>query len=152
MKSFVTLFYYMTTSPLPSSVWYLQWKVQLSPRVFYSVLSAASWPFACILCTVLEQGTVYAIFSTQMWPENYVSRVSGEVEHQESLFVMLYLMTSEFQCFKLDTAWFCMYCSSDKYCFVTYLDEGWEQVSRVLGGIFHSFNHMWNYTPVQFRF
>ena len=41
-KSFVTVFYLMTTSPLPGSVWYLQWRVQLSPSVLYSVLSVIS--------------------------------------------------------------------------------------------------------------
>ena len=94
--SFVTLFYHVTTSPLPSSVWYLQWRVQLSPSVFYSVYSVTGWPFACILCSVLEEGTVYVIRSTQMWRENQVSRVPGEVEHQETLFVTLYLVKSEF--------------------------------------------------------
>ena len=85
----------MTAIPLPSSVWYLKWRVQLSPGVFYIVLSATSWPFVCISSTVLEVGTVNVIFSTWMWPENQVSRVPGEVEHQETLFVMLYMKKIE---------------------------------------------------------
>ena len=94
-KCFVTLFYHMTTSALPSSAWYLQQRVHLRPSVFYSVLSATSWPFAYILYTVLEEGTVYVIFSTLMWPENQVSRVLGEVEHQETLFVRLCMKKRE---------------------------------------------------------
>ena len=46
--------------------------------------------------TVLEASTVHVLFSTQMWPENQISRVLGEVEHQETLFFMLYLKKSEF--------------------------------------------------------
>ena len=40
---------------------------------------------------VHEAGTAYVIFSTWMWPENQVSRVPGEVEHQKTPFVMLYM-------------------------------------------------------------
>ena len=36
-NSVVTLLYCMTASPVPSSVWYLLWRVQLSLCVFYSV-------------------------------------------------------------------------------------------------------------------
>ena len=43
----------------------------------------------------------YVLFSTQMWPENQVSRVPGEVEHQETLFVMFSTKKSELKCFKL---------------------------------------------------
>ena len=43
LKSFMTLFYHMCASTMPSSVWYIQWRVQLSPSVFYSVLSATSF-------------------------------------------------------------------------------------------------------------
>ena len=107
-KCLVILFYHMTPSPMPSSIWYLQWRVQLSPSVFDSVLSATSWPFACILCNFLEAGTVYIIFCTvyiifctQMWPKNQLSRVPREVEHQETLFVMLYLKKSAFIVFSL---------------------------------------------------
>ena len=38
-KIFVTLFHCMTVSPLPSSVWYLQWRVKLCPSVFHGGLS-----------------------------------------------------------------------------------------------------------------
>ena len=34
-------------------------------------------------------GTVYALFSSCMWPENQVSRVPGEVEHQETMLCCL---------------------------------------------------------------
>ena len=46
-------------------------------------------------------GTVYVIFSTQMWPENQVSRVLGEVNCQETLFDMFFTKKSVLRCFKL---------------------------------------------------
>ena len=55
-----------------------------------------SRPFDWNSCTVLEASTVYVLFSTWMWPENQDSRVPGEVEHKETLFVMLYLKKSKF--------------------------------------------------------
>ena len=69
--------------------------------MFYSVLSATSLPFACILCTVLEEGTVHVIFYTWMWPENQVSRVPGEVGHPKALFDLLYMKSCEFSYFML---------------------------------------------------
>ena len=51
-KVFVSLFYHMTTSPLPSSVWKLQWRVQLSPNVFYSVIKCYKLTF-CLYFYVL---------------------------------------------------------------------------------------------------
>ena len=41
-KSFETLIYCMSTSPVPSSVWYLQWRVHPSSGVFYSVFIVTS--------------------------------------------------------------------------------------------------------------
>ena len=38
---------------------------------------------------------IYVILSTQMWPENQVSRVLGEVEHKETLCILLYMKKSE---------------------------------------------------------
>ena len=136
-KGFVTLFYCMTTSPLPSSVWYLQWRIKLSPNVFYSVLNATSWPFALILCTALEEGTVYVIFSSQMWPENQVFRELGEVEHQENLLCYIWQRVN-FNVLSLIQL---------RY----YSDVTWEEFSGVLGGLCHSLSHIWNYTPVDFK-
>ena len=125
-KSFVTLFYHMSICPLPSSVWYLQWRVQLSPSVIYSVLSATSWPFACILCTVLEAGTVYVIFSAQMFPENQASRVPGEVEHPKTLFDMLHMNKSEFWYLKIVYSLIIVYTVPKTSTVCTHLEMAWE--------------------------
>ena len=100
-KSAKILFYHMSTSPLPSSVWYLQWRVQLSPLCSTVFFLNYKLKFCLYWITVLEAGTVYVIFSTQVWPENQVPRVLGEVEHQEILFDVFTTKKSEFQCFKL---------------------------------------------------
>ena len=72
-KSFVTLLYHMCTSPILSSVWYLQWRVQLSPSVFYSVLHATSWTFACILCSWSRYCICYIFYLDVAWEPSFQS-------------------------------------------------------------------------------
>ena len=56
-----------------------------------------------------------------MWPEKQVSRVPGEVEHQETLFVMFFTKKSALKCFKLVySLMFYVYCSRNKYHLSTY--------------------------------
>ena len=62
-KSFVSLFYCMSTSPVPNSVIVSPVESSTSPSVFYFDFSVTGWSFACIWCTVLQRGTAYVLFS-----------------------------------------------------------------------------------------
>ena len=91
-KSFVTLFYCMTTSPLPSSLWYLQWRVQLSPGMFKCYKLTFYLHF--MYCSWRRYSIYYIFYLNVAWEPS--SRDPGEVEHQGTLFAMLYLKKSEF--------------------------------------------------------
>ena len=74
-----------------------------------------------------------------MWPENHVSRVPGEVEHQETLFVMYFLQRrvnfSVEACIHLDFVYTIPETST-----ILVPTQMWPgiKVCRVLGGVYHS--------------
>ena len=68
-KGFVTLFHCMSTSPVPISVWYLQWRVQPSPRVFYSDFNL-NFSMQCFV--LFLQGTVI-FYSDVAWEPSFQS-------------------------------------------------------------------------------
>ena len=127
LQSFVTFFDCMSASPMSSSVWYLQWSIQLCPSVFYSVLGVTSWCSAYFQCTAPVAGTAYVIFLLRcglriMFPESW------EKWNTRKFYLVCFFTKSTLKCFKLVYSLIlCVYLSRNKCHLSTYLDVAWEQ-------------------------
>ena len=87
-KGFVTLFYHLSTSPVPNSVMVSPVEGSTLPSIFLSVLVLQAEVLLAFDVLFLKQ--VLYIFSTWMRPEIKVSRVLGDVEYPETLFDLFF--------------------------------------------------------------
>ena len=99
----------MITIPVPTSCMVCPVEGSTSLTVFYSIFNPV---LACVVSTILEASKVF--LSTKMWPEIKVSRVSGEVEHPETL-KYIYQCSVNKSVSNLHIACPC------KYCYLLYL-------------------------------
>ena len=125
-KFFILCFTTWVLVQSPTVLWYLQWRVQptlVCSTVFLELQAEVLLVFNVLF---LKQVLYISYFIIRCGPKNEVSRVLGEVEHQDTLFDIFSTMKGEFKCFKLVHS-LILYVLFNKYCFATYLNVAWDQ-------------------------
>ena len=147
-KSFVTIFYCMSTSPVPKRV--MVCPIEGQPCLECSTVITSWKLLASVWCPVLETSTVYIFYSDVAWDQGVKS--PGEVEHQEALFEVNLQCQCYFKCSSSSTA--CIWCTVPETSTVFIPSQVWpkNKVSRVPEGIYHLQVFIWNCIPVQFKF